>query len=97
MDNEVMTFISGEIRYIEAQVFPAEKNETLAAESADFTLTAINTGETVKEGKCEMRSNDTARVLLDLTDVPKGSYELRVTMKALPEKIIGAQEIEVLR
>ena len=97
MDDGVMSFISGEIRYIEVQAFPAEKNETVVADTADFKLTDMTGDTVIKEGNCEMRGNDTARVLLDLTDVPKGSYRLRVTMNALPERIIGDREIEVLK
>lgn len=97
MYNEAMTFFSGERRYIKAQVFPEDKNETVVVNSADFKLIEMNGGAVIREGKCEVHGGDTAIILLDLTEVPKGNYELRVTMEALPEKIIGSQEIEVLK
>ncbi len=101
MCNDDFIFYCGEKRFVTAQVFPENSCETVVASSAEFELIDKFKKDIVQSGKCEVSecevSGSEAKAFLDFTDIPEGSYELRVTIEALPEKIIGSQDITVLK
>lgn len=96
MCNDDFIFYCGEKRFVTAQVFPVNSCEAVVAVSAEFELIDKFKKESVQSGKCEVSGSE-AKAFLDFTDIPEGSYELRVTIEALPEKIIDSQDITVLK
>ncbi len=94
MCSDALRFFCGEKRYITAEVFPEESDETVVVTSAEFELIDKFKKEIIQKGTCE-RSGAVVKVFLDFTNVPAGNYELRVSIEAPPEKITSSTDIEL--
>ncbi len=95
MCNDALRFFCGEKRYITAEVLPEKSDETVVITAVEYELIEKFKKQTVQKGNCEA-SGDKARILLDFTDASPGSYELRVTVEAPPERITASTDIELI-